>query len=75
MDMYVCASNYPTSLSCQVAEETERKIDQSRAGYRPVAAHGSVLFFCTSDMANIDPMYQYSLVWFVNLFINSISER
>ena len=40
-----------------------------------MAAHGSVLFFCTSDMANIDPMYQYSLAWFVNLFINSISER
>lgn len=24
------------------------------------------------ELANIDPMYQYSLVWFVNLYINSI---
>jgi dynein heavy chain len=28
-------------------------------------------FFC-ADMANIEPMYQYSLPWFVELFISSI---
>ena len=59
----------------KVAEETEKKIEQSRAGYRPIAAHGSVLFFSITDLPNIDPMYQYSLVWYVNLFIISINER
>lgn len=59
----------------KVAEETEKKIEQSRAGYRPVAVHGSILFFSITDLPNIDPMYQYSLIWFVNLFINSINER
>ena len=59
----------------QIAEETEKKLEQSRAGYRPVAAHGSVLFFSITDLPNIDPMYQYSLSWFVNLFLNSINER
>ena len=59
----------------KVAEETERKIEQSRAGYQPVAAHGSVLFFSITDLPNIDPMYQYSLAWFVNLFHISIQER
>lgn len=63
-----------TSLS-QIADETEKKLEQSRAGYRPVAAHGSVLFFSITDLPNIDPMYQYSLSWFVNLFLNSINER
>ena len=29
-----------------------------------------MLFFTISDMANIDPMYQYSLSWFINLYIN-----
>lgn len=29
-------------------------------------------FFETADLANIDPMYQYSLAWFVNLFKMSI---
>ncbi len=28
----------------KIADETEKKIEQSRAGYRPVAEHGSVLF-------------------------------
>ena len=34
----------------------EKKIEQSRAGYRPIAAHGSVLFFSITDLPNIDPM-------------------
>ena len=59
----------------KIADETEKKIEQSRAGYRPVASHGSVLFFSITDLPNIDPMYQYSLAWFVNLFLISISDR
>jgi dynein heavy chain len=51
-----------------VAIKTEREIDVSRQGYRPVAAHASVLFFCIADLAAIDPMYQYSLSWFQKLF-------
>ncbi|EDV24937.1 uncharacterized protein TRIADDRAFT_25541, partial [Trichoplax adhaerens] len=58
----------------KIAEETEEKINQSRAGYRPIAKHSSVLYFSITDLANIDPMYQYSLSWFVNLYINSITE-
>jgi dynein heavy chain len=55
-----------------VAEETERKIDETRMGYKPIAVHSSILFFSISDLANIEPMYQYSLTWFINLFVNSI---
>ncbi|XP_019392438.1 PREDICTED: dynein heavy chain 12, axonemal [Crocodylus porosus] len=58
----------------QVAEKTEIKLAESREGYRPIAKHSSVLFFSIADLANIDPMYQYSLSWFVNLFINSIHD-
>jgi dynein heavy chain len=54
------------------AEKTEVKIDEIRLGYAPVAGYGSILFFCISDLANIEPMYQYSLPWFINLFIASI---
>jgi hypothetical protein len=35
-----------------------------------VAKHSSILFFTISDLANIDPMYQYSLTWFINLYVN-----
>ncbi|KAJ8372018.1 hypothetical protein AAFF_G00295300 [Aldrovandia affinis] len=59
----------------QIAEKTEIKIAESREGYRPIAKHSSILFFSIADLANIDPMYQYSLSWFVNLYISSIQER
>ncbi|XP_026707995.1 dynein heavy chain 7, axonemal [Athene cunicularia] len=55
-----------------VAEETEKEIDATRMGYRPIAIHSSILFFSIADLANIEPMYQYSLMWFINLFIMSI---
>ncbi|KAI8903374.1 dynein heavy chain, N-terminal region 2-domain-containing protein [Gorgonomyces haynaldii] len=55
-----------------VAEKTEQKIDETRVGYIPIAFHCSVLFFCIAELANIEPMYQYSLPWFINLFISSI---
>ena len=58
----------------KIADETEQKIDSSRAGYKPVAHHASVLYFCVTDLGNIDPMYQYSLAWFVALFVRAITE-
>nr|CAD7400376.1 unnamed protein product [Timema cristinae] len=51
-----------------IAEETEKSIDEARLEYTPIAIHSTVLFFSIADLANIDPMYQYSLPWFVNLF-------
>ncbi|CAH1130366.1 unnamed protein product [Ceutorhynchus assimilis] len=55
-----------------IAEETEKQIDKARLEYTPIAAHSTILFFTIADLANIDPMYQYSLVWFVNLFKSTI---
>ncbi|KAM9628836.1 dynein axonemal heavy chain 7 [Morphnus guianensis] len=55
-----------------VAEETEKKIDATRMCYRPIAIHSSILFFSIADLASIEPMYQYSLTWFINLFMMSI---
>lgn len=56
----------------KIAEKTELKINESRKGYQPVAAHSAILFFVIADLSYIDPMYQYSLTWFVNLFVASI---
>jgi len=56
----------------KIAEETEQKIDEARLQYVPVAFQVSVLFFCIADLANIDPMYQYSLPFFINLFKTAI---
>jgi dynein heavy chain, axonemal len=54
------------------AAETEKEIDSTREEYRPVAFRASILYFALADLANIDPMYQYSLPWFRNLFIRAI---
>ncbi|KAM4624509.1 dynein axonemal heavy chain 3 [Polymixia lowei] len=56
-----------------IAGVTEKEIDATRLGYRPVAEHSSILFFCISELANIEPMYQYSLTWFINLYLQSIA--
>jgi len=51
------------------SEITERIIDKTRQQYRIVATHSTKLFWFTIDtLANIDPMYQYSLAWFIQLF-------
>ncbi|XP_063226606.1 dynein axonemal heavy chain 3 [Bacillus rossius redtenbacheri] len=54
------------------AAKTEKEIDGARALYHGVSKHSSVLFFCISELANIDPMYQYSLAWFIQLYSQSI---
>ena len=54
------------------AEVSEKEIDVTRENYRPVAYRASLLYFCISDLSSVDPMYQYSLPWFTNLFISGI---
>ncbi|KAF5834888.1 hypothetical protein DUNSADRAFT_8192 [Dunaliella salina] len=52
------------------AESTEAAIDRARTGYAPISVHVSILFFCVAELANIDPMYQYSLAYFMSLFVS-----
>ncbi|XP_062929153.1 dynein axonemal heavy chain 3-like [Mobula hypostoma] len=58
----------------EITMTTEQQIDETRNGYWPVAAHSSVLFFVLTDLAYVDPMYQYSLSWFQNLYARSIDK-
>lgn len=57
----------------KISALTEKEIDFARNQYVPVSKHSSVLFFCITELANIDPMYQYSLIWFINLYNMSIA--
>lgn len=43
-------------------------------GYRPCAQRASILFFVLNDMGRIDPMYQFSLDAYVDLFNLSIEK-
>lgn len=56
------------------AEITQIDIDNTRALYIPVANRAQILFFCLADLSNIDPMYQYSLEWFISIFVSSMAE-
>ncbi|KAF8769940.1 Dynein heavy chain 7 like protein [Argiope bruennichi] len=56
----------------KIADETTANINKSRESYKCVAQRSSVLFFSITDLPNVDPMYQYSLNWFINLFLRAI---
>ncbi len=43
-------------------------------GYRPCAERASILFFVLNDMGRIDPMYQFALDAYIELFMLSIDK-
>jgi len=59
----------------QESQEISKRINSLRLRYKPLATHSSSLFFCLTDLSKIDPMYQYSLQWFLNLYLSSISNN
>ena len=40
--------------------------------YLQVATRGAVLYFVLADLASVDVMYQYSLLWFQAMFTTTI---
>ncbi|XP_056136504.1 dynein axonemal heavy chain 6 [Lampris incognitus] len=54
------------------AETTELKINAARERYRPVATRGSIMYFVIAGLSEIDPMYQFSLKYFKQLFNSTI---
>ena len=52
----------------ETAEKTAIDINRQRKSYKKVAVRGSILYFVISNLAKIDPMYNYSLEFFVKLF-------
>lgn len=54
------------------AKKTGMQIEGFRQNYRPIATYSAALYYTIADLPNIDPMYQYSLSWFINLYIASI---
>ncbi|XP_048655651.1 dynein axonemal heavy chain 11 isoform X1 [Marmota marmota marmota] len=56
------------------AKENERKINEARECYRPVAARASLLYFVINDLRKINPIYQFSLKAFNMLFHRAIEQ-
>lgn len=55
-----------------VAVKTE--IDLERQEYFVAARHASVLYRCIQRLAHINYMYQFSLDWFVRMFVDNVRE-
>jgi dynein heavy chain len=58
----------------KVAEHTAASIKKVRDTYIPVAKQTAQLFFCIADLAYVDPMYQYSLDWYIGLYEMAIKQ-
>ncbi|XP_058534261.1 dynein axonemal heavy chain 11 [Ochotona princeps] len=56
------------------AKANERKINEARECYRPVAARASLLYFVMNDLRKINPIYQFSLKAFNALFHRAIEQ-
>ncbi len=56
------------------AEKVAKEINVAREGYRVIACRGSIIYFVVASLALIDPMYQYSLQFFKQLYNKQIKE-
>ena len=57
----------------QVAEDNTRKIEIASEAYRPGSVRSATLYFVLNDLAAVDPMYQFSLDAYVELFQTSLA--
>jgi dynein heavy chain, axonemal len=58
----------------KVSERVKIHIDAKRKIYEPVASRAAILFFCIASLANVDPMYQWSMQFYTALFMNSVKK-
>ena len=63
-----------TEESVKGAEVTTKEIVQTCEAYRPVATRGSILYFVVADFRVIDPMYQFSLQYFKQVFCKTVTD-
>ena len=56
-----------------LAEEAEREVNASRAKFAAVPERAAAIFFEMVALPHLDPMYQYSLAYFKQLFSHCLS--
>ena len=55
-----------------LANQTSAEVEGSRDAYRPVAKCGACLFFVLTELSTVNPMYEYSLNAYLEVFISSL---
>ncbi|CAE7939948.1 DNAH7, partial [Symbiodinium necroappetens] len=53
-------------------EKTQALVQETRETYVPVSIRSSAMFFVVADLCKVEPMYQYSLEWFIDIFLLAI---
>eukprot|EP00435_Cladocopium_sp_Y103_P008741 s1741_g2.t1 len=53
-------------------EKTQALVQETRETYVPVSVRSSAMFFVIADLCKVEPMYQYSLEWFIDIFLLAI---
>jgi len=53
-------------------EKTQALVQETRESYVPVAVRASAMFFVIADLSVVEPMYQYSLEWFIEIYVLAI---
>ncbi|KAL0236998.1 hypothetical protein PCE1_000395 [Barthelona sp. PCE] len=59
-------------VNLEEAKRTEIEINKTRNLYRPVAQRASLIYFIMLELANVNPMYMFSLQAFINEFDKAI---
>ena len=74
MEVLNVIKNKSQEVNQKLKESDEKtiEINEKREQFRPVAARGSVLYFCIVEMSNVSWMYNTSLQQFLGLFDWSI---
>jgi hypothetical protein len=67
-------TSYDIEQQMAASEKTEQQIADFKAKFITVAERAALLYFCAADFATVDPMYQFSLKWFVSLFKTAITK-
>jgi dynein heavy chain len=68
------ATSDSISRDLEDVAKANAEIDAAREKYRPLATRGSLLYGVVAQLSGIDPMYQYSLQFFKQLFVATLQK-
>lgn len=76
VDALAASRRTSTAINEKMEEvrHTEAEIERARAVYANMAGYIAMLFFVVDELTHVDPMYQFSLQWFQQLFLHSVEE-
>ncbi|XP_064451600.1 dynein axonemal heavy chain 14 [Mirounga angustirostris] len=63
------------SKRIKATEKAESQIQETRKSYLPIATRGALLYFLVAGLAQVNCMYQFSLDWFRQAFIQAVVSR